>query len=215
MINTKKITTLFLDIGGVLLSDGWGHEFRHQAADKFKLDIPEMEKRHKLLFVVYEEGWITMDEYLDRVVFYQERDFTPEQFKIFMFSLPTADTNMIALIKNLKAAYQLKIVVVSNEAKELNEYRIQKFRLSEFVDFFISSCYVHVRKPDAAIFHLALNGAQVPTEEIIFIDDVQMFTEVAMKLGIRSIWHRDYASTVKAFEDLGMPANMENISYVD
>ncbi len=211
MQNNNNITTLFLDIGGVLLSDGWGHEFRQRAAEKFHLDYTEMNQRHKLLFVVYEEGRITLDEYLDRVVFYQKRNFTPEQFKDFMFSLTTADTNMIALIKKLKAAYQLKIVVVSNEAKELNEYRIQKFQLNSFVDFFISSCYVHVRKPDVAIFRMALDGAQVRADAIVYIDDVQMFVDVAKDLGITSIRHTDYSSTSDALENLGLYANQNKI----
>lgn len=204
-MSENKITTLFLDIGGVLLSDGWGNQFRQQAADKFNLDYAEMNQRHRLLFVVYEEGRITLDEYLDRVVFYQERGFTPSQFKDFMFSLTTADTNMITLIKQLKATYQLKIIVVSNEAKELNEYRIQKFQLNQLIDFFISSCYVHVRKPDEAIFKIALNGVQVPANEIVYIDDVQMFTEIATGIGIRSIWHKDHLSTAKELAKLGLP----------
>jgi HAD superfamily hydrolase (TIGR01509 family) len=204
MEGENKITTLFLDIGGVLLSDGWGHEFRQQASEKFHLDYAQMNQLHELLFVVYEEGRITLDEYLNRVVFYKKRDFTSEQFKDFMFSLTTANTKMIELIKNLKAAFQLKIVVVSNEAKELNEYRIQKFQLNQFVDFFISSCYVHIRKPDAAIFKIALDGAQVPVDEIVYIDDVQMFADVATDLGIRSIWHKDHLSTAKRLAKLGL-----------
>ncbi|MEO7309135.1 MAG: HAD-IA family hydrolase [Chitinophagaceae bacterium] len=200
----SKITTLFLDIGGVLLSDGWGHEFRKQAAEIFHLDYEEMNQRHKLLFAVYEEGRITLDEYLNRVVFYQKRDFTPAQFKDFLFSLTTAHTKMIDLVKKLKEVYKLKLVVVSNEARELNEYRIHKFKLNQFIDFFISSCYVRVRKPDAAIFRLALNGAQVPADEIVYIDDVQMFTDVAANLGIKSIWHRNHLSTAKALADLGL-----------
>jgi putative hydrolase of the HAD superfamily len=200
----KSINCLFLDIGGVLLSDGWGHEFRQQAAEKFNLDIPEMELRHKLLFVVYEEGRITLDEYLDRVVFYQKRDFTKETFRDYMFSLTVPDNNMIALIKNLKAAYQLKIVVVSNEARELNKYRLDKFQLNSFVDFFVSSCYIHIRKPDARIFALALDLADVAANEVIYLDDVQMFVDVASGVGITSIHHTDYESTTKALADLGL-----------
>lgn len=203
----KKITALFLDIGGVLLSDGWGHEFRHRADEKFHLDIAEMELRHKLLFVVYEEGRITLDEYLDRVVFYEKKNFTSGQFKDFMFSLTTPHTDMIELIKKLKEKYKLKIIVVSNEARELNEYRIQKFQLNSFVDFFVSSCYFHVRKPDATIFKLALNGAQVPADEIVYIDDVQMFVDVATDLGIKSIRHTGYPSTSDALAALGLQTN--------
>ncbi len=156
-----------------------------------------MNQRHQLLFVVYEEGSITLNEYLDRVVFYHKRNFTYDQVKNCMFTLTTPDTKMKALIKQLKAAYQLKIFAVSNEAKELNEYRIQKFQLNQFVDFFISSCYVHVRKPEAAIFRISLDGEQVPVEEIVFIDDVQIFTDVAKDIGINSIHHTNYQSTSK------------------
>ncbi|MEO7046951.1 MAG: HAD family phosphatase [Ferruginibacter sp.] len=209
----KPISCLFLDIGGVLLSDGWGHEFRQQAAEKFNLDIPEIELRHKLLFVVYEEGRITLDEYLERVVFYQKRDFTKEIFKDYMFSLTVPDTKMIALIKDLKAVYKLKIVVVSNEARELNKYRLDKFQLNSFVDFFVSSCYIHIRKPDARIFALALDLADVAANEVIYLDDVQMFVDVASGLGITSIHHTDYESTTKALADLGLMITKEKNEY--
>ncbi|MEO9003867.1 MAG: HAD family phosphatase [Ginsengibacter sp.] len=200
----NKITTLFLDIGGVLLSNGWGRAFRQQTAEHFHLDADEMEARHSLMFVTYEEGRITLDEYLDRVVFYHNRDFTSDQFKDFMFSLTTPDLEMIALIKKIKWQYGLKIIAVSNEARELNTYRINTFKLNEIFDFFVSSCYVHLRKPDAAIFRLALDGAQVPVDEIVSIDDVQMFTDVAADMGITSIHHTDYLSTSKALSDLGL-----------
>ena len=82
--------------------------------------------------------------------------------------------------------------MVSNEAKELNEYRIHTFRLNSFVDFFISSCYVHLRKTDAAIYRMALDIAQVPADQVVYIDDVQMFVDVAEDSGIRSIRHTKY-----------------------
>ena len=207
MMTNKKITTLFLDIGGVLLSNGWGHEFRHQAAEKFHLDIAEMDRRHRLMFVTYEEGKITLDEYLERVVFYEKRDFTPEHFKSFMFSLTSPNTDMIELVTKLKERYKLKIIVVSNEAREMNEHRIQEFQLNSFVDFFISSCFVHLRKPDAAIFQMALDGAQVPVEEIVYIDDTQMFVDIASDIGITSIQHASYSSTVETLAKLGLQVN--------
>jgi putative hydrolase of the HAD superfamily len=89
------------------------------------------------------------------------------------------------------------VAVVSNEGRELNDYRIQKFGLNTFVDFFISSSFVHIRKPDADIFKLALDIAQVASNEVLYLDDREMFVQVAEKLGIRGIWHRDFASTKK------------------
>lgn len=199
----NKITTLFLDIGGVLLSNGWGHEFRHLAAEKFQLDKAEMEERHSIMFVTYEEGKITLKEYLDRVVFYKHRNFSHKEFRDFMFGLSTPDLGMIAFIKKLKAQYSLKIVAVSNEARELNAYRIHTFGLNSFIDFFISSCYVRLRKPDKAIFKIALDTAQVAPYEVIYIDDVQMFTDIATEIGIKSILHTDTLSTCKTLAALG------------
>lgn len=203
-MNQENITTLFLDIGGVLLSNGWGHEFRHKAAEKFNLDIPEMEARHKKIVEKYEEGKLTLDEYLDEVVFYRERSFTHEAFRDFMFSLTTPHPDMIDFFKKLKEKYQLKIAVVSNEARELNEYRIDKFQLYEFVDFFISSCYVHVRKPDPAIFRMALDIAHEPADQVIYIEDLQQFIDVAAGFGIPGIRHADYFSTTKALAKAGL-----------
>lgn len=204
MQNKSNITTLFLDIGGVLLSDGWGHDFRVLAAEKFHLDLKEMEGRQSIMFATFEEGKITLREYLQRVVFYEKRDFTFDQFQDFMFSLTTPYPDMIAFIKKLKVKYGLKIVAVSNEARELNAYRINAFMLNEFIDFFVSSCYVHVRKPDAAIFKMALDTAQVAANEVVYIDDVQLFTDIAADIGIKSIHHTDWQSTSKALADIGL-----------
>jgi len=210
-MDKRKITTLFLDIGGVLLSNGWGHDFRQKAVNKFHLDKEEVEERHSIMFVTNEEGRITLNEYLDRVVFYKKRDFTFNQFRDFIFSLTTPHEDMIAFIKKIKQQYNLKIVAVSNEARELNAYRIHTFKLNSFIDFFVSSCYVHIRKPDYRIFKLALDLADVSADEVIYIDDVQMFVDIAEDVGIKSICHKDYLSTAKALAQLGVIVR-ENIS---
>src|ERR1017187_4714651 len=157
-----EIRTLFLDIGGVLLTDGWDHHARKRAATHFKLEWAEMEDRHHLTFDTYEEGKLTLGEYLGRVVFYQKRPFTQAQFRRFMFAQSKPYPKMIELVAQLKVRHGLKIAAVSNEARELNAYRIQKFKLAGLVDSFISSCFVHVRKPNVNIYKLALDTAQVP-----------------------------------------------------
>ena len=204
MKKQRPITCLFLDIGGVLLTDGWNHHARKRAATNFKLDLAAMEDRHHLTFDTYEEGKLTADEYLGRVVFYEKRPFTPNQFREFMFAQSKPHPKMIALVRDLKAKYGLKIAVVSNEARELNAYRIRKFKLNEFVDFFISSCFVHVRKPDADIFRLALEIAQTPARHVVYIENTPMFVQVAEGLGIRSILHTNHSSTREQLASFGL-----------
>jgi putative hydrolase of the HAD superfamily len=210
MIGGKKmkkatvITCVFLDIGGVLLTDGWSLAFRKLAAREFELNPEEMENRHQQAWDTYEVGKLSLEEYLNRVVFYQKRLFTRAQFQKFMFVQSRPYPPMIELIRNLKVMYGLKIIAVSNEARELNAHRIRKFKLDAFVDFFISSCYVHIRKPDADIFRLALDMAQVPVRQVVYIENTPMFVQIAEGLGIRSVLHTYYKSTCEELASFGL-----------
>jgi putative hydrolase of the HAD superfamily len=198
------ITTLFLDIGGVLLTDGWSHGASKMAAKTFGLDLQELKKRHSQALDSYELGKLTIKEYLDRVVFYEKRSFTPAQFRKFMFAQSRPYPKMIELVRRLKARYGLKTVVVSNEGRELNEYRIRKFKLDGFVDVFISSCFVRLRKPDADIFRVAIDTARVPVNQVVYIENTPMFVQIAEGLRIQSILHTDYRSTCAKLASLGL-----------
>jgi putative hydrolase of the HAD superfamily len=205
MIKATSITCLFLDIGGVLLTNGWDHHQRQRAAMHFKLDWAEMDNRHNLTFDTYEEGKITLTEYLERVVFYKKRAFTFAQFRSFMFAQSQPCAPMLELIPRLKAKHGLKVIVVSNESRELNTHRIRTYKLSAFVDSFISSCFVHLRKPDADLYRLALDMAQAPVGQVLYIENTPMFVQVAESLGIRSILHTDYHSTKMKLASFGLP----------
>src|SRR5580658_4076267 len=169
------VKALFVDIGGVLLTNGWDHHARRRAAKHFKLEWDEMEDRHALNFETHEEGRLAFTDYLDRVVFHQKRPFTRAQFRSFMCAQSKPYLEMITLVVRLKAQYGLKITVVSNESRELNAYRIRKFKLDSFVDCFISSCFVRLRKPDVEIFRLALDITSASAQQILYIENTPMF----------------------------------------
>jgi putative hydrolase of the HAD superfamily len=204
MRKSAPVTALFLDIGGVLLTNGWDHHARRQAVKHFKLEWAETEERHALNFETHEEGRLAFQDYLDRVVFYQKRPFTRAQFRSFMCAQSKPYLEMITLVARLKAQYGLKITVVSNESRELNAHRIQKFKLNGFVDSFISSCFVQLRKPDVEIFRLALDITQAPVRQIVYIENTPMFVQIAESLGIRSILHTDYKSTRGKLASFGL-----------
>jgi len=205
MTPSSPITTLFLDIGGVLLTNGWDRGIRILASEKFGLDYEEMDERHHLTFDTYEEGKLSLDEYLNRVVFYQDRSFSREEFKAFMYAQSQPFPEMIELMRGLKLRYGLQVAAVSNEGRELTVYRVQQFKLGTIIDFFVSSCFVHYRKPDADMYRIALDIAQVRPEQVVYIDDRAMFIEVAQGLEIRGIIHKGYETTRKALETLGLP----------
>jgi putative hydrolase of the HAD superfamily len=191
------------DVGGGLLTNGWDHHARRRAARHFKLDWTEMQDRHSLMFETHEEGKLTFDEYLGRLIFYQKRPFTRAQFRRFIFAQSKPYRDMIELLTQLKVRYWLKIAVVSNESREVNAHRIRQFKLDSFVDCFISSCFVHIRKPDADIFRLALDIAQTPARQVLYLENTPMFVQIAEGLGIRSILHTDYKSTCAKLASFG------------
>ena len=204
MKRSLDIDVLFLDIGGVLLTNGWDRATRQRAAEKFGLDLEEMNERHHLTFDTYERGLLSLDEYLRRVVFYRDRAFTPEQFKDYMFrqSQPIGDN--IEVFKKIAGANGLRVGSINNEGRELAIHRIREFHLIELIDFFITSSFVHFRKPDADIFRLALDIAQVPPERAVYVEDRLMFVEVAGDLGIRSIHHESLEKTVGVLANMGL-----------
>lgn len=199
MVN-HVITTLFCDIGGVLLTNGWDRHIRAKAAKQFGFDIEEFDGRHQLCFYLYEIGKITLKEYLEQTLFYQARPFTMEKFIAFMHAQSEPYEEMISYIKELKQKHQLKIVLLSNEGRELTDYRQKKFTLHDITDFFVVSSYVHLRKPDKDIFRMAVDLVQSPPESIIYIDDRQLFIEMAAKIGIHGVRHIDLITTQNAIK---------------
>lgn len=198
-----RYKVLFCDIGGVLLTNGWGHESRMAAATKFGLEYDEMEVLHNFIFNVYEMGKITLDEYLDTVIFNHQRNFSRETFKEFMFTQSKQLPHMLPwFIEWKKRHSHLKVISINNEARELNQYRIKKFRLHEFFDAFVSSCEVEMRKPDPEIFRMALGIAQASPEDCLYLDDRIMLAKAAGKIGINAHHHQKFEVTRDFFEGL-------------
>ncbi|HEX3556784.1 MAG TPA: HAD-IA family hydrolase [Thermoanaerobaculia bacterium] len=204
MTETTEITHLFTDLGGVLLTNGWDRGLRQLVASHFGIDPGEMDERHHLTYDTYEAGKISLSEYLRRVVFWEPRGFSEQQVVDFMLEQARCFPDMIEMYKRIKARHGLRVVVVSNEGRELTQDRIRRFKLKEFVDIFVVSSYVHFRKPDEDIFRIALDVAQAEPAQVVYVDDRHMFAEVASRLGMIEIWHRDYASTRAALGELGL-----------
>ncbi len=204
MKNPHGISVLFLDIGGVLLTNGWDRRMRGRAAEEFGLDFEEMNERHNLTFDTYERGLLSLDEYLRRVVFYEKRAFTPEQFRAFMFGQSRPLDGNIETFRRIADVYHLKVCAISNEGRELAVHRIREFNLTEFIEIFILSSFVHFRKPDEDIYRLALDIAQATPERAVYIDDRLLFVEVARGLGLHSIYHENLDKTLMALEQLGL-----------
>jgi putative hydrolase of the HAD superfamily len=197
------IKVLFLDIGGVLLTNGWGHVSRKKAASHFNFDYDTMNDLHNMIFNIYEEGRVTLDHYLDTVLFYEPRHFSKEQFKEFMLQQSTELPQLLPWMIEWKQKHpHLKIFSINNEPKELNEYRIRRFDLKHLFDGFISSCNVGLRKPDPQIYKQALAFAAADPEECIYIDDREVLVRAGETAGILSIVHNSFEETALFLEQL-------------
>lgn len=181
------ISALFWDVGGVLLNNAWDHTERALALQHFKLDEKEFQDRHEMVVSSFERGKITLDEYLDRTVFYRERPFPREAFRDFMFSLSKPFPDVLKFAQALADSGKYFMSTLNNESRELNDYRIEKFGLRKIFRLFISSCFVGCRKPEHDIYRLALETTQIPANQCCFIDDRDLNLECAAKLGMHTI----------------------------
>ena len=186
-----EITTLFWDIGGVILTNGWDRQSRREASDAFHLDWEDFQDRHDLSFPAFDSGQISLNEYLDRTLFYRPRPFTREEFTAFMFAQSKEYPEPREVLAAAARLGKYFIGAINNEPLELNQYRIEAFHLRRDFSVFFSSCYVRSRKPEETIFRVALEVTQRPPEQCIFIDDRSLNLESPRRLGMHVIHYQD------------------------
>jgi len=183
----SEIHVIFWDVGGVLLSNAWDHTERAAALEHFRLDQEEFHARHEMVVSSFERGKISLDEYLDRTIFYRNRPFTREEFRDYMFSLSQPMPEVLAFARALAACGKYFMGTINNESRELNLHRIEKYGLREIFRLFVSSCFVGLRNPESGIYRLAIETTQINPDECCFIDDRALNLECAAKLGMRTI----------------------------
>jgi putative hydrolase of the HAD superfamily len=204
-----KVTTLFWDNGGVILTNGWDRGSRQKAVAKFHLDWTDFEDRHELMLNAFECGQAGLDEYLRRVVFYQERPFAPDEFKQFMFEQSQASPEALAFLGQLARTRRYLNATLNNESLEINEYRIRTFHLRDYFEVFFSSCYLGARKPDRGIYVLALKITQREPGECVLIDDRGLNLECAQELGMHTIQFQNVAQLQTELARLGVSAGAD------
>jgi putative hydrolase of the HAD superfamily len=181
------IRAIFWDVGGVLLTNAWDRTERMAALEHFRLDDEEFHSRHEMVVSSFERGIISLDEYLDRTVFYRNRPFSRGEFHEFMFSLSQPMPEVLAFAKALADSGKYFMGTINNESRELNLHRIEKYGLREIFRLFVSSCFVGLRKPESGIYRLAIETTQINPEQCCFIDDRALNLEIAAKMGMRTI----------------------------
>jgi len=185
------IRTIFFDVGGVLLTNGWDRHSRARAIADYGLDAEDFAERHELIAADFEIGKLSLDEYLDRTVFYKEREFGRDSFVDFMRAQSQPIPGALELLAEVSAQGDHLLATLNNESKELNEFRIEAFGLRDHFALFLSSCYLGVKKPDEAMYRVAIDITQHRIEESLFIDDRELNLECSRLLGISSVHYEN------------------------
>lgn len=201
-----NITAIFWDVGGVLLTNAWDRAQRQRTLQHFGLDEAEFLDRHDMLVSSFERGKITLAEYLERTIFYRPRSFTVQDFQSFMFSMSLELDGTLEIARGLARTCKYLMSTINNESRELNLYRIQTFRLREIFSFFVSSCYVGLRKPEEGIYRLALELTQRSPLECCFIDDRALNLDAAARLGMQVIRKESPEQLRQELQKLGIEA---------
>ena len=199
------ITTIFFDIGGVLLTDGWGHDSRRAAAEKFGLDWEEYSDRHEKVGHAIETNRMSLEQYLDRTIFYRSREFSREEFRAFIFAQSQPKPESIEIVTQLVGSKKYFLATINNEILELNVYRLEHFGLRRYFPIFFSSCFLGLRKPDEAIYRLVLQVTQQTPDQCIFIDDREVNLECPRELGMSTILFRDVERLRSELRQAGVP----------
>ena len=197
-----EIRHIFFDIGGVLGSNGWDREQRERAVEQFDLSAEDFQWRHEEVMGEWEEGRITLDEYLDIAVFHTSRSFSREEFVEFMYSQSVPDEATIRIARLLSRQPGYTLMTLNNEAEELNRYRIEKFGISQIFEAFLSSCWLGVRKPIRRFYNRGLGIAQAEAATSLFIDDRQQNLISASTLGMNVVHFKSAAQLRSDLERL-------------
>jgi putative hydrolase of the HAD superfamily len=202
-----KIEALFWDNGGVILTNGWDREARKRAADEFHLDWDDFSDRHELMLNAFETGQATLDQYVQRTVFYRPRDFKPENFKAFMFAQSQLFPEALEFCGKIAASRKYIMAALNNESREINQYRIKQFKLKDYFEVFFSSCYLGVRKPDIQIYRLVMEIMQRQPSACVMIDDRELNLECARELGLQTIQVKNLEQLKADLATLGVTAD--------
>ncbi|CAN5634210.1 HAD family phosphatase [soil metagenome] len=204
MAGKTEITTVFCDVGGVLLTDGWGHQSRQLAAKHFNFDYEEFDKRHQPLAGDFDSGLLNAIDYLNQTLFYRPRAFNQSEFMEFMRSQSEPFLDRIEVIAEIAESKKYLMATINNESLDLNSYRINKFELYKYFSLFFSSCYMRCSKPQAPIYDNALCITQKTARECVFIDDREANLVVPKQLGMRTILCTEAGQVRKELMDLGV-----------
>jgi putative hydrolase of the HAD superfamily len=201
-----ETTTIFFDVGGVLLTNGWDTPTRERAIAAFGLDSADFHARHGMVKTAFETGRLSLDGYIQKTVFLRHRPFSKDEFKSFMFNQSQLLGDTLDWVRALAASDRYRLFTLNNESRELHEYRVQTFGLGPVFRSFLTSCYLGQVKPDEDIYLNALGIACCTAREAVFVDDRALNVETALMLDLQAIVFRNLEQLRAELKEHGVTA---------
>lgn len=198
------VTLLLWDVGGVLLTNGWDRHARRRAVERFQLDADDFADRHEQVVADFETGRMSLDRYLERTVFCRRQPFSAEEFTAFMLAQSQPCPDVIAVVERLARGGRYQLGTLNNESRELALHRLDRFGLRALFSLHFTSAFVGLRKPDEAIYRLALDVTQRPAESCVFIDDRALNVEGARRVGMHALHYRGLDGLIEELRALGV-----------
>jgi epoxide hydrolase-like predicted phosphatase len=181
---------VFFDLGGVLVRTEYQAPRQH-LAERLNMEYEDLVKLvfdsptgHKASLgqISAKEHWLTVLRRMRKPE--SELDAVHEEF----FGGDIVDRDLIEYIRSLRPRY--KTGLISNAWDDLREY-ITRQKFADAFDHMVISAEVGLAKPDARIYHLALEKLGVQPEEAVFVDDFSENIDAARAVGMAAIHFRD------------------------
>jgi len=186
-----EIKTIFWDIGGVLLTNGWDEAQRAHTLTPLGVDLADFESRYEAANFFWERGLSTAVEFFNKTLFRADQPNRSFSFED-IWPLVCAESKVLHpecfdILTSLHASGDYKVATLNNESRELNAYRIDTFNLRQYFDYFICSGYVHEMKPYPDIYRVAIDISGHPPQASVFIDDKPENCRAATAFGMNVI----------------------------
>jgi putative hydrolase of the HAD superfamily len=196
---------ILFDVGGVLLTNGWDRRERGAVLDRFGLDREVFEARHREAYRAWERGVVPVETYLNSTVIHEPRNFTPEAFfQAICASSELLPHGALGILQELAASHRYMLGTLNNEPRETQAYRFRQFGLEQYFSITLTSCFLHLRKPDVSFFKKALDLLCCPPERILFIDDRKENTTAAAHVGMKALQFENADQLRRELDVLGV-----------
>jgi len=199
-----SIKAVIFDLGGVIVRTEYQAPRQH-LAESFGMDYDDIDKvvfgggpngsaaRASIGEITEEQHWPNVMKVLKQPASEYER--IREEF----FAGDVIDIAIIDFLRSIKPNY--KTGLISNAFSGLRDY-IMREKFDDAFHHMVISAEVGVAKPDAKIYHFALEQLQVQPNEAVFVDDFYENIEACEKLGMKGIHFKDSQSALEQLKQL-------------